>query len=83
MEDSLFQVMVCTVFGPASYGALASAAEHDMRMAIAKGAPTLAAATNDAMKADEIAHNPQVARSLRGLFGVFLQVDGYVNGKGD
>jgi len=50
--------------GPASYDALASAAEQDMRAAIAKGAPTLAAATKDAMKADELAHNPQVASSL-------------------
>ena len=46
--------------GPASYNALAEAAERDMRAAIFKGAPTLAAATTDAMKADEMAHNPQV-----------------------
>jgi hypothetical protein len=46
--------------GPASYNALATAAERDMRAAIFKGAPTLAAATTDAMKADEMAHNPQV-----------------------
>jgi hypothetical protein len=46
--------------GPASYNALAEAAERDMRAAIFKGAPTLAAATTDAMKADKMAHNPQV-----------------------
>jgi len=45
--------------GPASYDALAAAATSDMTAAISKGAPTLEAATKDALQADEVAHNPQ------------------------
>lgn len=46
--------------GPASYDALAYAAASDMKSAITNGSPTMEVATTNALKADELAHNPQV-----------------------
>ena len=66
--------------GPESYDMLAAAATRYMRKALRKGAPTMEVATQDALKADELARNPKAElRDAERVLCTVLPVSGPIS----